>query len=61
MRSFRLNFELNVEIYDEDLAEQITGIMENKMTRRLTQADLVGRSLLVRLRDAGARLLLPYI
>jgi cardiolipin synthase len=61
MRSFRLNFELNVEIYDEDIAEQITGTMENKMTRRLTQADLVGRSLLVRLRDAGARLLLPYI
>jgi cardiolipin synthase len=61
MRSFRLNFELNVEIYDSGLASEIMEIAKNKMNRQLTQADLTGRSLLVRLRDAGTRLLLPYI
>ncbi|MER2269548.1 phospholipase D-like domain-containing protein [Methylobacterium oxalidis] len=61
MRSFRLNFELNVEIYDVSLAEQLSQSMQHKMTARLTQADLSQRSILIRLRDAGARLLLPYL
>jgi len=61
MRSFRLNFELNVEIYDTDLAGRLDAAMRAKMGRRLTREDLRARSLPVRLRDAAVRLLLPYL
>jgi cardiolipin synthase len=58
-RSFRLNFELNVEIEGLAFAQQI-----NELTRTsesLTLADLNGDSLLIRLRNAAARLLQPYL
>ena len=61
MRSFRLNFELNLELYDQALAEQLEKSMQTKMTVRLTQEDLARRTLPTRLRDAGVRLLLPYL
>jgi cardiolipin synthase A/B len=61
MRSFRLNFELNVEIIDADLAAQIDRFMRDKMRARLSREDLAARLLPVRLRDAGVRLLLPYL
>ena len=61
MRSFRLNFELNLEIYDEDLAELLGRFMKTKMTARLTHEDLMKRSLSIQLRDASVRLLLPYL
>jgi len=60
-RSFRLNFELNVEIYDAALAERLDDFMGTKRETRLTQEDLDARMLPVRLRDAGVRLLLPYL
>ncbi len=61
MRSFRLNFELNVEVIDEALAAQIDALIVSKMDLPLTVRDLEGRSLPVRLRDAAVRLLLPYL
>lgn len=61
MRSFRLNFELNVEIIDADLAGRIDAFIRGKMDQRLTAQDLADRSLPVRLRDAAVRLLLPYL
>lgn len=61
MRSLRLNFELNVEIYDEALAVDLDAFMAEKMNARLTPEDLSARSLPVRLRDASVRLLLPYL
>ena len=61
MRSFRLNFEVNVELYDSDLAEALDAIMRAKMEVRLTREDLAARALPVRLRDAGVRLALPYL
>ncbi len=61
IRSFRLNFELNVEIYDAALAERLAAFMRSKMDVRLTREDLGNRALPVRLRDASARLLLPYL
>ncbi|MCJ2046427.1 phospholipase D-like domain-containing protein [Methylobacterium sp. J-078] len=60
-RSFRLNFELNVEVYDTDLAGRLDAFMREKMTLRLTRETLAQRGLPVRLRDAGVRLLLPYL
>lgn len=60
-RSFRLNFEMNVELYDSDLAERLSAFMQAKMTAPLTREDLARRALPVRLRDAAVRLLLPYL
>ncbi|KQP55117.1 phospholipase D-like domain-containing protein [Methylobacterium sp. Leaf108] len=61
MRSFRLNFELNVEIYDADLARWLGAVMDEKTGALLTREDLARRSLPIRLRDASARLWLPYL
>lgn len=61
MRSFRLNFELNVEVYDPDFAAGLEAFMRTKMEARLTSEDLARRSLPVRLRDAAVRLMLPYL
>jgi cardiolipin synthase len=61
IRSFRLNFELCMEVFDRDLAAILTEMMHRARGSELTQAELDARTLLVRLRDAGARLLLPYL
>ena len=61
MRSFRLNFELNVEIIDAELAAELDRFMRGKMEARLSREDLAARVLPIRLRDAGVRLLLPYL
>lgn len=60
-RSFRLNFELNVEVYDTGLAQRLDDFIQAKRETQLTQADLDARGLPVRLRDAAVRLLLPYL
>jgi cardiolipin synthase len=61
IRSFRLNFELCMELYDPNLATTLTALMECHRGRALTQADLDARWLPARIRDAGARLMLPYL
>jgi cardiolipin synthase len=61
IRSFRLNFELCMEVYDRGLATTLTAVMRRGRGFELTQADLDDRSLPVRIRDAGARLMLPYL
>lgn len=61
MRSLRLNFELDVELYGSAFAGVLTDIMLQKRGRLLDAAELEERSLPVRLRDAAMRLLLPYI
>jgi cardiolipin synthase len=58
IRSFRLNFELCVESYDPELTAQLDALM---VRCRGTAFSVAGRSVPVRLRDAGARLLLPYL
>jgi len=61
MRSFRLNFELCLEMYDRDLAGTLQALMQRCHGPALTQAVLDRRSFPRRLRDAAVRLLLPYI
>jgi cardiolipin synthase A/B len=61
IRSFRLNFELCVEVYDKALAATLTELMHAARASGLTQADLDARGLPVRMRDAAARLMLPYL
>jgi cardiolipin synthase len=61
IRSFRLNFELCMEVYDRGLAATLIALMNQSRDSELTQADLDARPLPVRMRDAGARLMLPYL
>ena len=60
-RSFTLNFEVNVEMYDATMALAIDELISAARVTRLTVADLQGRSLPHRLRDSAARLLSPYL
>ena len=61
IRSFRLNFELCVEVYDSELAASLETFMAGCRGREVTRQDIDGRSLPAQLRDAGSRLLLPYL
>jgi cardiolipin synthase len=61
MRSFRLNFELCVELYDGALAQSLTEFMHSCRGSVLTLEELNARPLPAKLRDATARLLLPYL
>jgi cardiolipin synthase len=58
-RSFRLNFELNVELHDRHFACKIAAATPT--TRRLSLAELDSDSLPIRLRNSAARLLQPYL
>lgn len=62
-RSLRLNFELNLTIYDRVFAETINSHFEQALAtaRPVTLAEMDGRPLAVRLRDGAARLFSPYL
>jgi cardiolipin synthase len=62
-RSLRLNFELNVESYGREFAEQMAKIIEDKLqgAHQVTLAEADGRSYAIKLRDAVARLFSPYL
>jgi cardiolipin synthase len=62
-RSLRLNFELNVEAYGRAFAAEMDRIFARKIAgaREVTQAEMDGRPLLIKLRDASARLFSPYL
>lgn len=61
VRSLRLNFELNVEVYDEGLAGEISERIAGQPVRELTLGHLLRAPLALRLRNAAARLLHPYL
>ena len=61
VRSLRLNFELDIEVYNSGLAGELDDFMR---AHRHTLWDPEGghrRGFLVRLRDSAARLMLPYL
>jgi cardiolipin synthase A/B len=62
-RSLRLNFELDVEVFDAGFAAQLTALVEQRIARAraVTLAEMDGRPLPVRLRDGVARLFSPYL
>lgn len=62
-RSLRLNFELNVECYGREFAQEMEKIIGKKISaaREVTLSEVDGRSLPVKLRDAIARLFSPYL
>jgi cardiolipin synthase A/B len=61
MRSLRLNFELTVEFYDADLAARLAGIIDRRCVEPVTLEKIDGRWFIIKLRDAAARLFMPYI
>ena len=63
VRSLRLNFESMLECYDRPTVETIDRLIDDRLkrARRLDLSALRKRPKLVRLRDAVARLLLPYL
>ena len=62
-RSLRLNFEFNVECYDELLAASLNELVDRKAqsAHEITLDDVNARSFPIRLRDGLARLLTPYL
>jgi cardiolipin synthase len=61
MRSLRLNFELAVEFYDRDLATRLADIIDARCVQPITLGEIDGRPFPIKLRDAAARLSMPYI
>lgn len=62
-RSFRLNFEYDLECYDAGLTAQLDTIIDAKIAsaRTLDCTRLATKPVPYRLRDAAARLLMPYL
>lgn len=62
-RSLRLNFEFNIEAYDPELARKLGQIVAEKIAsaHETTLTEVDARPLWMRLRDAFARLALPYL
>ena len=61
MRSFRLNFELCMEVYDRAFAQQLQHFAMANRGISLTHKELKSRPLPIRLRDAAVRLMMPYL
>ena len=61
VRSFRLNFELDIEVYDPAIARQVDELITAQQGRQISSEELRARSLPVRMRDGAARLMLPYL
>ena len=62
-RSLRLNFELNLEIYDSQLTSLLEGdfVQTVAASREVTLAEMDARPLPVKLRDCAAKLFSPYL
>jgi cardiolipin synthase len=62
-RSLRLNFELNLEVYDRELCARLDALFEEKRegAREILPDAWRERPLALRLRDGIARLALPYL
>ena len=62
-RSLRLNFELNVECYDAELARRLLALAEARIavSSEFTPETLAAQTLPIRLRNNVARLASPYL
>jgi cardiolipin synthase len=63
VRSFRLNFEFDLECYDQALTAKLDALIERKIaqSRKVGSVELSAAPEWIKLRDAAARLLLPYL
>jgi cardiolipin synthase len=62
-RSLRLNYELGVEVFDRQFAQNLTTLIDRSIenSRALTMEELSNRSFLERLRDGVCWLASPYL
>jgi len=62
-RSLRLNFELDVECYDETLVRGLEAWVDQKIAsaREITLVDVDSRPIALKLRDGIARLFMPHL
>jgi cardiolipin synthase len=62
-RSLRLNFEFNLECYDENLGASLEDHVRQRLSnaRLLTAEELTRRTLFLKIRDGAARLMTPYL
>jgi cardiolipin synthase len=62
VRSFKLNFESNIEIFSKSLAKKLTDIAEKKKkkAKQVTLNEYKNISLIKRIRNNACRLLTPY-
>lgn len=62
-RSFRLNFEFDLECYNRAVTADIDALIEQKISQshKLTPDELTSPPRWMQLRDAATRLLLPYL
>jgi cardiolipin synthase len=62
-RSLRLNFEYNLECYDDELVRRLDALVDARIdvAQRVDAAELRALPLAARLRDGLARLLSPYL
>ena len=62
-RSFRLNFEFDLEIIDRDLTSRIDALIDERLSRGavLTPEMLAAEPVWKCLRNAAARLMMPYL
>jgi cardiolipin synthase A/B len=61
VRSLRLNFEIALECHGADLADRLSKIFDQKRIAPVTLKEIEGRPFVIKLRDAAARLLTPYL
>jgi cardiolipin synthase len=61
VRSFRLNFEVDIEIFDPALTRRVDELIAAHQGSRISPAQLGARPFPVRIRDGAARLMLPYL
>lgn len=63
VRSFRLNFEVNAFIYDEDVSKELTDSFQKdiQLSTNLTAEDYRNRPLKIKLKESISRLLSPIL
>jgi cardiolipin synthase len=63
VRSFRLNFEFDLEIIDKEFTAKLDGLIDARIAsgRTITPDMLAAEPVWIRLRNAAARLLMPYL
>jgi cardiolipin synthase len=63
VRSFRLNFEFDLEVIDRDFTARLDELIDTRIARgkMLTPDMLAAEPVWKRLRNAAARLLMPYL
>lgn len=62
-RSLRLNFELDLEVYDPDFAKKMSDYFEDirRGSREVTSSEIQGDALWLRFRDSFSKLFSPYL